>query len=64
MVATLTARSTTFAAIAASTTFGRGMPLEPNPPPTCGEITRTCAGSSSKTFAIVLATPVALWVES
>jgi hypothetical protein len=63
-VATLTGRSTTFAAIAASATFGRGSPLEPNPPPTCGEITRTWPGSSPNSLPIERATPEALCVES
>lgn len=31
------------AAMTASTTWGRGVPFDPNPPPTCSETTVTCS---------------------
>ena len=37
------------AAMAARTTLACGVPLEPNPPPTYGQITRTCSASRPKT---------------
>ena len=56
VTATFAGRPTTCAAIAARITFGRGVPFEPKPPPTCGEITRTCRCSSPKAFAAVCRT--------
>ncbi len=41
-------RARACAASAASTTWACGVPLEPNPPPTCGAITRICSGSRPK----------------
>jgi hypothetical protein len=62
--AAFTGRPTARAAIAASTTTGRGVPLEPKPPPTCGETTRTSSSSRPNTLAIVVRTAVTPCVES
>ncbi len=49
----LTGTPSVFAASAATTVCGRIVPLEPKPPPTCGEWTLTCSGSRPKTSASV-----------
>ena len=49
---------------ATSTSWACGAPLEPNPPPTCGAITRICSVSSPRTGASVEATPCGDCVES
>ena len=41
------------AASAARIACGRVVPLDPNPPPTCGEMTRTRSGGIPSTLAIV-----------
>ncbi len=64
VIATLTGRPTAWAAIAATTTCGRGVPFEPKPPPTCEAITRTCAGSSPNAWASVSRTELTPWFES
>ena len=64
VVVSFTGRSTTLAASAASTTFGRGVPLEPKPPPTCGESTRTWSGAMANSFASVSRTGATPWLES
>src|ERR687893_16494 len=64
VAASLTARPVTLAVRAARTTVGRGVPLEPKPPPTCGETTRTWEASRSNTFASVDAVPDECCVES
>ena len=46
-----------FAAIAARTACGRGVPFEPKPPPTCWESTRTRSGSRSNTSAMARRAP-------
>lgn len=62
--ASLTGRPTCRAAIAASTGCGRGVPLEPKPPPTCSLMTVTCAGSMAKSAASVSRTALDPWLES
>ena len=64
MTAIFTGRPTVFEAITARITCGRGVPLEPNPPPTCGEITRTAAASRPNACANVFCTLVTPWFES
>ena len=64
VTAHLTGRPVTRAAIAARITLGRGIPLAPNPPPTCSAITRTPPGSSPNTAAIWPAARDGPWVES
>ena len=51
----LTGRPIAFAAIAASTTCDHAEPLQPKPPPTNGEITRTSSGSMPSVPATRLA---------
>ena len=62
--ATLTGRSTARAAMAARMACGRVVPLDPKPPPTCGETTRTRSVSSPSTAAIVSRSADGPWVES
>ncbi len=64
VTASFTGRPTWRAHIAARTTCGRGVPFDPNPPPTCGETTCTRSSSIAKTFAIARTTFQAPWLES
>jgi hypothetical protein len=64
VIATFTGRSTICAAIAARMIWGRGVPFEPKPPPTCREITLTRSGGSSNTWATVSRAVGAPWFES
>jgi hypothetical protein len=64
LTAIFAGRPTIRAATAARMTVGRGVPLDPKPPPTCGEMIRTCSGSSPKTSAIVARAGAAPCVES
>ena len=56
VTASLTGRRSACEAMIATIRWGRGVPLEPNPPPTWGEITRTRSGSSPNTRATVFLT--------
>ena len=62
--ASLTGRPSWRAAIAASTTCDHTEPLQPKPPPTNGEITRTFSSAMPKRFASVLRQPKTPCVES
>jgi len=64
VTASFTGAPTTRAARTASTTFGRALPLEPKPPPTCSARTRTSAGSTPNSVARSPATALVPWVES
>ncbi len=52
------------AAMAARTGWGRVVPLEPKPPPTCSERTVMRSGSRPKTWARLLRTALEPWLES
>ena len=59
-----TGRAARCAAIAASTTCDQVEPLQPKPPPTKGETTRTRSGWMPRVFATVSRTPEMYCVES
>ncbi len=61
---TWTGRPVWRAAMAARTTWGRGVPLEPKPPPTCSEWTVMSSGPSPSTWARPSRTVVEPWLES
>ena len=52
------------AAIAARMTLACGVPFDPKPPPTNGQITRTCSSSSPNTLATADRAGCTPWVES
>ena len=62
--AILTGRPAARAARTARMACGRVVPFEPNPPPTCLEMTRTSALGMPRTFAIVSRSADAPWLES
>ena len=64
MTASLTGLPVSLAQIAASTACGRGVPFDPNPPPTWWETTRTRSASRPSASASVWAARHAPWVES
>jgi hypothetical protein len=59
-----TGRCVLRAAIAASTTCDQADPLQPNPPPTYGEMTRTFSAGIPSFLASALRAPMTPWVES
>ena len=59
-----TGRPVCFAAIAHNDTCDHDEPLQPKPPPTNGEITRTSPGDMPNVFAIACAAPLTPCVES
>jgi hypothetical protein len=59
-----TGRPACRAAIAASTTCDHVEPLQPNPPPTKGSMTRTVSGEMPSVFATVSRTPETYCVAS
>ncbi|MNT66204.1 hypothetical protein D3C72_2042510 [compost metagenome] len=60
----LTGRPACCAAIAASTTCDHTEPLQPKPPPTNGQTTRTFSAGMPSVPDTALRTPVMYWVES
>ena len=62
--ASLTGQPASFDAIAASITCDQVSPLQPKPPPTNGDTTRTLSAATPSVLAAVRRTPEMLWVES